>query len=295
MSNVISFPWLNDNMDVVTCTLRIEVTPFGNPFGHLVFGEVVKVTQSQLESWGLETLTIKAIQSLIRKTEWATPLLDWKGDLTQLQEILNEISILFQGDTTALPKYYPYSTNVLALAKSHKTEQLKEEELMLGVELEFSHSEYSLKELSPLLQMGVFKYDGSVDGEYVTLPYIPEEMLGKVQALGPVFDKLLSSNGWEGNGMHVHVSRAALTMQQILNIQAVLNNPEAHYMWELIAGRNLRDNQYCKHTVEFRMFRAPSTVEGVIKNLQVILGLLEFCKDSRNPEEWASSKLNPWA
>ena len=206
-------------------------------------------------------------------------------------------------------KFYPYSTDIISLATSKKQEEvMMGNKLMMGIELEFSHSSYSLKELFGLTQMGVFKYDSSVDGEYVTLPYAPEELLNKLNANRLAFNKLLSSNGSSKNGMHIHISKDVLTHEHVLNMQNILNPQDEEGMeyLEVMADRNIRHNQYCGfipsseynplelyttsrytvlnlkniHTVEVRIFKSPSTVEGVIANIKFVMALIKVSKDS---------------
>lgn len=239
-------------------------------------------------------------------------------------------AIKYRGDIIpeVKPEFHPYSTDVMTLANSKKRNQFQRAvargELMFGIELEFSHSQYSLAVLYSLMAMGIFKWDSSVDGEYVTLPYSYQEMVSKLSNLSSTFDKLLSANGSEGNGMHIHVSRAALTKQQMLNLQWLLNpnTTEDKYYWEAVADRELEGNRWCSftdieewntigggglydveryvvlnftnvHTVEFRMFKSPTNTEKVLWNLAVVAGLLEFSKVSNNLEEWMVSPLNP--
>ena len=248
-----------------------------------------------------------------------------KESFETLYPLIYQMSRLaFRKDTcqSIRPRFYTYRTDVLELASSSKKKSLRKEQgLMIGIELEFSHSSYSLKELYSLTHMGVFKYDSSVDGEYVTLPYTPSEMISRITEFGSVFNKVLSANGWEGNGMHIHVSRKALTSQQMLNLQVLLNpsSSEGQEYWSKVADRRLQDNRYCgfilpqyldpqclytdtryvvlnftnKHTVEFRMFKSPKDYSKVLWNLQVVLGLLEFSKSSNSLEEWIKSPLNP--
>jgi hypothetical protein len=191
-------------------------------------------------------------------------------------------------------KEYLYSTDVLKLAKDHKVEEVTNStETLYGIELEFNHSDYSLRELSPLLAVGAFKKDSSVDGEFVTFPYTYNEMVAKLTVLGVTVNKLLSANEglkWHSSvGMHVHVSRKALPEDKWLNL---VGHIIAH-VEEIckLAGRG--PNEYCKfsyggttdryvavnlcnkNTVEFRMFLSPSGIEGVLRNLEIVKGWVD--------------------
>lgn len=206
-------------------------------------------------------------------------------------------------------KFYPYSTDVVKLATSKKQEEVSNSEgTLFGVELEFTHSEYSLRELYECTHMGVFKYDSSVDGEFVTLPYSYQEMVTKLELRSSSFNKLLSANGSYKVGMHVHVSRKALTLQQIKNLDTLLNpsSEEGQDYWCRVAGRDIKSYHYCsiqpnpfnrygrylmlnlsnKATVEFRMFKSPINVGQVIDNLKVVSSLVEFAKNSANLQEF---------
>ena len=280
-------------------------------------------------------------RKFLKLAKYIKALLDGFQSIKDMECIVNAFQlkvlsdIKHQGDILidVKPEFYPYSTDVMTLAKSKKRIELQKGKRMFGIELEFSHSNHTLKDLSPLLQMGIFKYDSSVDGEYVTLPYIYEEMVTKISNLSETFDKLLSANGSSGNGMHIHVSRDALTNEQMLNLQTLLNpsTEEGKAYWSLIADRELEGNQWCsftnleewkteggkglytrnryvilnftnKHTIEFRMFKSPTSTQKVLWNLSIIKGLIEFSKRSnsfeynKKPdslEDWMISPLNP--
>ena len=207
------------------------------------------------------------------------------------------------------PEFYAYSTDVVKLATSKKQEEVtNSNNTLFGIELEFTHSEYSLKELYECTHMGVFKYDSSVDGEFVTLPYTYEDMVTKLELRSSSFNKLLSNNGSYKVGMHVHVSRKGLTLQQIKNLDTLLNpsSEEGQDYWCRVAGRDIKNYRYCsiepipsnrygrylmlnlenKATVEFRMFISPTSVGQVIDNLKVVSSLVEFAKNSSDLQEF---------
>lgn len=207
------------------------------------------------------------------------------------------------------PKFYPYSTDVVKLATSKKQEEvINSEGTLFGIELEFTHSEFSLKDLYECTHMGVFKYDSSVDGEFVTLPYTYQDMVTKLELRSSSFNKLLSNNGSYKVGMHVHVSRKALTLQQVKNLDTLLNpsSEVGQDYWCRVAGRDIKNYRYCsiepkacnrygrylmlnlqnEHTIEFRMFISPTFVGQVIDNLKVVNSLVEFAKNSSDLEEF---------
>lgn len=227
--------------------------------------------------------------------------------------------------TLVLPKLYPYSTNVLSLASNKKQKEVQEYGIKFGMELEFKFPDASLKDMFVLTNMGAFKSDSSVKdgGEFVTLPYSYSQLVNKIKGYQSTFDLLLSKNGSDGNGMHVHVTRAALSHKQMLNLQHLLNpsNEEDKQYWSQVADRELEENEWCafvdlddwntgdeglynqsryvvlnfmnEHTIEFRMFKAPTTNAKVLWNLALVNGLIEFSKTSSCLKEWRVSSLNP--
>jgi len=228
--------------------------------------------------------------------------------------------------TMVLPKLYPYSTNVLSLASNKKQKEVQEDGIKFGIELEFKFPDASLRDMFVLTNMGAFKSDSSVKdgGEFVTLPYTYSQMVSKIKGYQSTFDLLLSENGSDDNGMHVHVTRSALSKKQMLNLQTLLNpsTKEGKQYWSQVAGRQLEGNRWCgftdleywnkegggglyncdryvtvnftnKHTVEFRMFKSPTKSEKVLWNLALVNGLIEFSKTSDCLEEWHKSPLNP--
>lgn len=200
-------------------------------------------------------------------------------------------------------KFWNYSKDVMSLAKSQKREQVNNsEELLFGVELEFNHSSHTLQDLSPLLEMGIFKHDSSVDGEYVTLPYTYSDMVQKITEVASSFDKLLSANDTltptSKVGMHVHLSRKGLTDEQLDLLRSLFNGDYAPYI-SYLCGRY--PNSFCEykeykhkesryvalnernpHTVEIRAFLSPHSAKGLLDYLALIKEWLD------NPEGWPS-------
>lgn len=198
-----------------------------------------------------------------------------------------------QGDGKAEAKFYNYSTDVLELAKGKKREEVaNSRDTLFGIELEFNHSGATLMELSPLLKIGVFKYDSSVDGEFVTFPYTYREMVFKLKGLTACLDTLLGCNGKDqvGVGMHIHVSRKAFPEQIWRNLAAYIYANEEEI--SRLAGRPA--NRWCRYrfkndryvavnfqnrnTVEFRMFKSPGKSSGVLTNLALVKSWLDNAK-----------------
>lgn len=207
-----------------------------------------------------------------------------------------EVGVVIEGDIAApKAKVFSYSTDIMDLAKSHKKlEAEHSDELLFGIELEFNHTGHSLMELSPLLGMGIFKQDSSVDGEFVTLPYVYDELCSKINKLAAAFDKLLSANSsltpWSEVGMHVHVSRKGLSPAQLSLLRYAFTKEEVAPISSYLCGRY--PNRYCKYqrytgnryvalnesnanTVEIRAFLSPSSAKGVLENLALLKDLLE--------------------
>lgn len=201
------------------------------------------------------------------------------------------------------PWRYNYSQDVMKLAKSHKRQEVETtDELLFGIELEFNHSNYSLKDLSPLLGIGIFKHDSSVDGEFVTLPYTYSDMVSKVTALSESFDKLLSANDTltplSGVGMHIHLSRKGLSDGQLEIVRGLFDGELAPYIsWlcERYPNRFCNYHAYCgsryvalneanDNTVEIRAFLSPSNAAGILRNLKLVNAWLEL--DGMTCDEW---------
>lgn len=211
-----------------------------------------------------------------------------------VQEEEPELNI--EGDIAApKAKVFSYRTDIMDLAKSHKRLEAEySDELLYGIELEFNHTGHSLMELSPLLGMGIFKQDSSVDGEFVTLPYVYDELCSKINKLAEVFDKLLSANSsltpWSEVGMHVHISRKGLSPAQLSLLRFAFTKEEVAPISSYLCGRY--PNRYCKYqrytgnryvalnesnanTVEIRAFLSPSSAEGVLENLAIVKDILD--------------------
>jgi hypothetical protein len=258
---------------------------------------------------------------------WSGPILDapmislsrlLRSQLSGLADILPScVASIQKGDITdPQPRVWNYNKDVMSLACNAKQDEvISSEELLFGVELEFNHSSYTLQELSPLLGMGIFKHDSSVDGEYVTLPYTYKELVQKVMEIGESFDKLLSANkdltGHSGVGMHVHISRKGLAPEQLKFLRELFGTK---YDREVSYLCNRYPNRWCEYqpfngsryvafneansaTVEIRAFLSPSSAAGVLRNLMLIkswLDKLEFPKVSKEVlDDWWGDKPLP--
>jgi hypothetical protein len=216
-----------------------------------------------------------------------------------------ELPIEPKGDIAAPEaKVWNYSKDVMSLARSAKREEVRNsKELLFGVELEFNHSSHTLQDLYPLLGMGIFKHDGSVDGEFVTLPYTYEEMVSKITEVASSFDKLLSANDTlhprSEVGMHIHLSRKGLTGEQVDFLRSLFDGSVAPYISYLCqrypnhfcsyhpycGDRYVAFNEANRNTVEIRAFLSPKDAEGILRNLALVKAWLD------EPEMWVD--MNP--
>ena len=104
-------------------------------------------------------------------------------------------------------------------------------------------------------------------------------------------------------GMHVHVSRKALTAMQVQKLVVFLNAPENHSFIERIAQRDVsrwaaikHDKQFghCGHsndryealnltntrTIEFRIFRGSTRKERILKNLEFVAASIAWTRNA---------------
>ncbi len=208
------------------------------------------------------------------------------------------------GDIARLQvKTWNYSKDVMTLASSKKVKEVKTATgLLFGIELEFNHTSHSLMDLYPLLSMGIFKEDSSVDGEYVTLPYTYSDMVEKITALSDSFDKLLSANDTltplSGVGMHIHLSRKGLSDGQLELLRGLFSGeftPYISWLCERYPNRYCNYHAWCgnryvalnesnKNTVEIRAFLSPVNAAGILRNLKLVNAWLELANMS--VDEW---------
>lgn len=199
-------------------------------------------------------------------------------------------------------KFYDSNEDVLFFAPEAKQKEVFQNEYntcLFGIELEFNMPTCQFKDLFPLLDIGMFKQDDSVDGEFVTFPYTWEDLQTNLSEKANLLDTLLSNNAIQDKpvGMHVHVTRAAYPDQLWLNLaRYILENATAI---QQLAGRGA--NEYCQYmfgglcpkhstysvernvalnlsnmdTVEFRMFRSPCDTKGVLSNLTILKSWLD--------------------
>jgi hypothetical protein len=220
-----------------------------------------------------------------------------------------------------------YSANVLSFVSTEKQEEVKlSREVLFGVELEANSPRCQLGgPLMPILDLGIFAKDSSVDIEWISAPFVQGDWIEilKQPEYVQAFNIYLANNGgFNANvGMHVHVSRKAFVDDaHIYRFVRLFNEPGD---WLSIAGRSTskyarREQMPVEHpcptemlaelshdryravnvknvaTVEIRCFRSPQNVEGLWKYLFIAFSAFEYTKTGSNLEEFLSLyKLPP--
>jgi len=215
------------------------------------------------------------------------------------------------------PRFHEGSNVVYAW--NHKMDVVPQGEdpknILLGAELEvyvdtrIYNYESVAKECANILgDKGLLKFDGSIHErtgfEVVTHPL-------SLKLHDELWEEFLLNKKVEGIsehstcGFHVHVSRKPLTKLQIAKLVVFVNLPENREFIELMAGRKAnnynkifkkewgyanrvydRSQRYVavnilnKHTVEFRMFSCSFDYETIMRRLEFVRSLVEFCGPS---------------
>ena len=183
--------------------------------------------------------------------------------------------------------------------------------LFFGMELEvectgsygdFENAVNSVKDL--LDGFAICKHDGSLSSkgfEIVTAPATMPEFKKRTEkffAEFPAVCKRYDLKSWDTTtcGLHVHVSKDALSRLQIGKIQSVVTDEASRAMIKAIAGRTSSYAKYdCKkkiahynperyeavnttprNTIEFRLFRGNTKREGIMRSIEFCLALVEF-------------------
>ena len=153
----------------------------------------------------------------------------------------------------------------------------------------------------------IAKRDGSIQGFEVVSA--PASMAVHYERWPKLFDKVPRGlRSWDGDncGMHVHMSRNALTPLTIQKMKYFLSHPGNNSFITLIAGRS--SNRYCQKqgikpeiynrsdryvalnllnakTVEYRIFRGTLKKGTFFKNLEFCYALPLFCLNRRVPTD----------
>lgn len=198
-----------------------------------------------------------------------------------------------------------YSTNVIA---EKRWRSRSASELYFGVELELSSPRTDLKPLAIKAlnlvdEFAIIKSDSSiVNGfEIVSVPAKPSKIAGLWEPFFKNVPKGLV--GYRGNcGMHVHVTRRALSSELIRKLSVFLNSKENIKLIEYASSRHL--NRYCKQnpylsigdkvaltasdrytilnttrtdTIEFRSFKSTIRFDQFKRNIEFVRACLDFC------------------
>jgi hypothetical protein len=156
--------------------------------------------------------------------------------------------------------------------------------------------------------------DGSLDDgfELITLPFgLPDHRKLWRSVLNRTNTRNIRSHSTETCGLHIHVSRAALTPTQLARMVIFVNDPNNEKLVRAIARRyhcgysrvknktwagvvrevrldRRHDNDRYEllnltnqHTVEFRMFRGSTNPDAVVGALEFVNALVRFCGQSR--------------
>jgi len=212
------------------------------------------------------------------------------------------------------PALKNYSFDVLRIAKKEVCDKTQTFTPLMGVELEFTHSDYSLATLMPVLGMGIFKSDSTTDVEFVTVPLEYQDLVVQFKKRELAFTRMLQNNGYESNGMHVHVSRKVISLAQEARIYYLVNARKNRDYWAKIADRDVANNSYCgfanlssslvkavksndyanlgdydfpnyrttavnrenSYTLEFRLFKSPDNLDKVLDNLRIVQAILDY-------------------
>ncbi len=235
-------------------------------------------------------------------------------DVEECQEHPGNFYFISQGCPVcnAQFKIQSYSTNALDTFKFKKKETEKNP-LYLGIELEFDTDR---KKAPPLIRRFkdhmIAKEDGSIDGfELVTAP-ATFSIHAEIFKEFPFNKQKVTSR----DGMHVHVDKKSLTTLQMGKIFEFIYNDNNYKFIKKIAGRDL--NNYCstvtkksvlsgieehengityrvegshhtainvsnKNTVEFRIFRTPSTYEQFMARLEFVKAMVDWTKPGQVP------------
>lgn len=162
-------------------------------------------------------------------------------------------------------------------------------------------------------RIGVCKSDGSVSGGFEIVAVPGSHLWHVTEGWEAFFDKEKGVAkyiaGWKHTscGMHVHVSKAALTPIQIGRQLVFINDKANKEFVEKVAGRG--NSTYCKMlpktikdgyyggngdryqainvetgkgTIEYRIFRSNTSKHGFLKNIDFVASLVTWTKEASN-------------
>lgn len=240
---------------------------------------------------------------------------DFEDEYEDEEDNEDDGSYLFSYDFT------PYPVSFIR-ADGTQTQQ-PGKELFLGIELEVNSPDgdrrsdvesichtfggYAATDAYPYRDTCYLKKDGSLHKyngfEIVTRPMAPEFTKRFIPALCDKLNKLSieGHSAGRGYGMHVHVSRAALSplhqakmivfmssenAESLTYVAQRENNEWCEIKDKRICYYDIRDkdkyqalnNSHC-HTMEFRIFRSNTRSERVLKNIEFVLAVIEYTRN----------------
>ena len=184
--------------------------------------------------------------------------------------------------------------------------------ILLGCELEYNcSSEKSLVSRLSLLKylekFVIFKHDGTLNSGGFEVVTAPADLPMHKEKFKPVFDNFPPALAvTTGTGMHIHLDRNALSPLMLGRMVDFMHNSDNKEFIELVGERpcNTYTNQHGlsyqhvlearsisrystlniapKNTVEFRIFKTPSTYANFVKNLEFVIALVQYFRTGAN-------------
>lgn len=204
-----------------------------------------------------------------------------------------------------------YSEDVLNWISDEKIQALSSQ-IHYGIELESDNSNLNVGSIIPMLNYGILAHDSTVEVEFKSVPLTFSEVEEFISECNYSLGVYLGDNYKETTGMHVHVSRKFLTPSQIENIQVLMNLGDNQEYWCSVAKRDLKQNYWAGFsdpdsppssrlhvvnfqngaTVEFRMFKSPTSAKEVLENVRIVKAILEFSKSDSEMSYQAFKKFS---
>jgi len=184
--------------------------------------------------------------------------------------------------------------------------------ILLGCELEYNCSnEQSLPSRLSLLKylenFVIFKHDGTLNSGGFEVVTAPADLPLHKEKFKPVFENFPPALAvTTGTGMHVHLDRNALSPLMLGRMVDFMHNPDNKGFIELVGERPCNTytdqrglsyqhvlesrgvsrystlNIAPKNTVEFRIFKTPSTYASFVKNLEFVMALVQYFRTGAN-------------
>lgn len=211
----------------------------------------------------------------------------------------------------------PYSTKPVPMFKNHYTDKRSSlfKQRYYGFEMEFNDSDplkvYSLGYELYQEKLIYNKSDSSIYSgvEVVTSPLDRESVQSLFNRLEPVFNYVKTRNYTNGAGLHIHVSKDSISVQDRYKLCLLLNNSEVSPMEKsmmyYLSGRidtpgySVNDNYYAigtmdgwrctatghskalntanSSTYEFRIFKSSADKDVLMSYVELTDKMIEFC------------------